>query len=211
MKALILPSLFSALGVLTGAQLAQEPAQEPAPAPTMMEMQMEMMRLAQPGPEHDALTKMVGDWDMSAKMTMPPMPGMDGMPPMESKAKTKQELVLGGRFIRSVAKGSMMGQPVESLSYLGYDRRHDEYVTVGFDTMGTYFVTARGKRGEDGIIRMHGTDDDGFGGQEYTFEIDDSDEDNIVTKVLFSKMGGQTFDPPHTMVEVVQARVAEKE
>lgn len=210
MKALILPSLFSALGILTGTQLAQEPTQEPAQGPSMLEMQMEMARLAQPGPEHEALAQGVGKWTVASKMTMPPMPGMEGMPPMETKATAVEESVLGGRFIRMTTTGSFMGQIMESIAYLGFDRRHGDYIMVAFDTMGTYFVTARGKRGEDGIIRMKGVDDDGYGGQAYTFEIDDSDVDSIKTNLYFDQLAGQDFDPPHKMVEVVQTRVEEE-
>lgn len=206
MKALLIPALFSSLGLMAGTQLPQEPAQDPADGKSMMEIQMEMMRLAQPGPEHEELAKGVGSWVNASTMTMPPMPGMAGMPPMQMSSTAEHEMVLGGRWMRMVTKGTMMGQPMEAITYVGFDRRHGDYVTVAFDTMGTYFVTGRGKRGEDGIIRMHGTDDDGYGGQEYVFEVDDSDPERVTTKLIFAKMGGMTFDPPHTMLEVVQTR-----
>ena len=206
MKQILIPVLCSAIGMFAGAQIPQEPAQEPADAPSMMEIQMEMMRLAQPGPEHEQMAKGVGAWEQTATLTMPPFGGMDSMPPITSTSKSQHEMVLGGRWMRMVTEGTMMGQKVESLTYVGYDRRHDEYVTVAFDTMGTYHVSGRGKRGEDGIIRMYGSDDDGFGGQDYSFEIDDSDPERILTKVIFTKMAGQVLDPPHTMVEVVQTR-----
>lgn len=206
MKQILIPALFSALGMLAGAQLPQEPAQDPGDGASMMEIQMEMMRLAQPGPEHEQLAKGEGAWVQTATLTMPPMGGMDPMPPMTSTARSQHEMVLGGRWMRMVTEGTMMGQKVESITYVGYDRRRDEYVTVGFDTMGTYHVAGRGKRGEDGIIRMYGTDDDGFGGQDFSFEIDDSDPARIHTKVIFTKLAGQVLDPPHTMVDVVQTR-----
>ena len=201
--------LFTALGFLTGATLPQEPApdQEPQEGPSMLEM----MELGQPGPEHAELAKGVGTWDAVSTLTMPPMPGMPEMPPMQSKATTVNEMVLGNRFMRSVSSGMMMGQKTESITYIGFDRRHDEYVVVGLDTMGTYFVTARGKRGEDGVIRLAGSDDDGWGGQDFVFEVDDSDPDRTVTRVIFSKLAGQELDPPHKMVEVVQTRRAEED
>lgn len=69
MKALLIPALFSALGILAGAQLPQEPEQEPGGGPSLMELQMEMMRLAQPGPEHEELAKGVGAWESAVTMT----------------------------------------------------------------------------------------------------------------------------------------------
>jgi hypothetical protein len=68
----------------------------------------------------------------------------------------------------------MMGTPVESVTLFGYDRRHEHYTMVGFDTMGTYYITAAGTYDEaTRTLSLHGTDDDPVMGvvQDYTFDM----------------------------------------
>jgi hypothetical protein len=205
---LALPLGLLGAGFLGGLSAAQDPEEEPPEfdMAEMMRMQQQAMLDAQPGPEHEEIAKGAGTWDVETKIFMPPMPGMQAMDPMTSEAESVNEMVLGGRFLMSRVSGHFMGMETESISFFGFDRRHDKYVTVGLDTMGTYFVTAEGVRDEDGIIRMHGYDDDGMGGQEYFFELDDSDPDRTVMNIYFSKMGPMEFEQPHKMVEMVQTR-----
>ena len=111
-------------------------------------------------------------------------------------------MILGGRFLEIVSKGDFMGQDFESVGFLGFDRRHEVYTAIGLDTMGTYWVSGKGTRGEDGVIRMHGEDDDPAGKQVYTFEYEIISDDEYEDRVVFESIGSQTFDPPHTMVTV---------
>jgi hypothetical protein len=111
-------------------------------------------------------------------------------------------MVLGGRFLRTYAVGEMMGMKTESIAFLGFDRRLEEYVTIGLDTMGTYFITASGKKSEDGVIRMHGVDEDPMGRQVYTFELESVGEDGLITRLFFSEMGGMKFETPYQMMEI---------
>lgn len=161
----------------------------------------EMMRLAQPGPEHELLAERAGDWETSVSVRM--MPGAE---PMRTSGRATSRTILGGRYLQVVSNGTMMGQPFESRSILGFDRRHEEYTIIGLDTMGTYWVTGKGQRDEDGVIRMHGEDLDPTGKQVYTFELEILNEDEHVFRVLFSELGGRTFDEPFPMVEVKSTR-----
>ena len=84
-----------------------------------------------------------------------------------------------------------------------------EYTTVGLDTLGTYFVTGQGPRGEDGVIRMHGEDDDTMGGQVYTFEYEILGPDEHEYRVIFHRIGPTVYEEPFTMVSVRSTRKAD--
>jgi len=157
-------------------------SQEGVPDPAELQrLQMEMM---QPGDEHDLLADMEGEWESAATLWMP------GAPEFSTRMTSTSSLILGDRFLQQWTKGSFMGQPVESLTILGFDRRHGVYTMVGFDTMGTYYITASGKRDPDtGTILFEGRDEDLGGEQVYTFEMAFNGDDEVVTTLTFSKLG----------------------
>jgi hypothetical protein len=188
--------LFIVASAIVHFAVAQEPAQvDPA---TDMEA---MMKLAEPGPEHAELAKLVGQWETKMAIQMQ----MDA-PPMESTATGSARMILGGRFLEIVSTGSFMDMDVESRTIIGFDRRHEEYTFVGLDTLGTYWVTAKGKRGEDGVIRMRGSDDDPMGQQIYAFEYEILGEDEYMYRVIFEQIGPQKYDPPLTMMKAHNTR-----
>lgn len=120
------------------------------------EMQEYMMTSMQPCAEHDRLKAMEGSWIQHVTMRMGP-----DAPEMKVQGSAKNSMVLGGRFLRSEGLGEFMGQPIESLNIMGYDRRYDHYTVVGFDTMGTYYVAAEGKWDDaTKSVRMRGSTHD---------------------------------------------------
>jgi hypothetical protein len=74
--------------------------------------------------------------------------------PMTQTASSTCRRILDGRFLEMVAQGDVMGQTFESMALFGFDRRHEVWTTVGFDTLGTYWVSGAGSRDESGTIRM---------------------------------------------------------
>ncbi len=115
--------------------------------------QQEMMAQAQPGPEHKTLERLAGEWDFSVKFHYP-----DEMTGMKYEGRAVNQMILGNRFLESKADGEMMGMPVGGLYILGFDRRHDHYTVTGFDSQGTYSVSAVGEYDEElGAIRLEGT------------------------------------------------------
>lgn len=179
----------------------QEPDAGTLPAGFDPAMMTEMMRLGQPGPEHEELAKAAGEWESTLTMRM--MPDTD---PMVESVSATAEMILGGRFLEIVSTGKMMGQDSEHRTIMGFDRRHEDYTMIGLDTTGTYWVTARGVRDDDGVIRMHGEDDDPMGKQVYTFEYEVISEDEHEFRVLFSQIGPMVFDEPFCMVTVHSTR-----
>lgn len=124
-------------------------AQEPSAVDKMMAMYEEMAR---PVGEHKRLTDLEGKWKVTTRLWFDPA----GQPTTATGTGTF-ESILGGRFVQS--KFEVEGQLAsESLSILGFDRRTNEYTMVGFDTLGTYYITAAGKWNEaQKAIVMHGS------------------------------------------------------
>jgi len=192
-----------ALFVLTAAGLISLAARPPQDAPSAEDMaaMAEMMRLAQPGPEHAELAKYVGAWTGESSIFMAP-----GAPSMKQASSASCRLVLDGRFLQMESAGDFMGQPFGSMGMFGFDRRNEVWTTVGFDTLGTYWVSGSGPRDDEGVIRMHGRDDSPTGSQVYYFEIDFISDDEFTSSVFFTEQGPQTYDPPFKMVETRYTR-----
>jgi hypothetical protein len=192
----IVPAAIALIALVLVAAAAMPPQDAAPPADTADPM-VEMMKLAQPGPEHEELMKYAGDWECDVTLTMAP-----GVEPIEQTASVTSRPILGGRFLELETTGEFMGQPFESLTILGFDRRHGLWTMVGFDTLGTYWVTAQGERDEDGVIRMHGRDDDPMGAQVFFNEWRLEGDDAFSSSVHFTQLGPQTFDEPFKMVDV---------
>lgn len=146
------------------------------------------LSLAAPGPEHAVIEKFAGDWDCEMKLWMAP-----GAEPVTSTSRETSEMVLGGRFLRTHAVGEMQfgdtSYSVESMGMLGFDRRNGVFTTVGFDTMGTYYITASGVQDpETGAITMYGSDHDEATGvtQTYKFVFRLLDDDHYLIELYFT-------------------------
>lgn len=143
----------------------------------------QMMADMMPGPQHEELSRRVGTWRQVTKYFTEP-----GAPPLTIEGEGVCTMVLGGRFLKCESKGQFMGQPFESLSMMGYDRRTETYTLVAFDTMGTYYVTGEGKKDEKtGTLKLPGTTHDPKIGstERYFFIFRDMSPDSYVSEVWF--------------------------
>ena len=195
MRSVRLPALLAlaALGlVAVTARATQDPPEGMSP-----EAMAQAMELAQPGPEHELLAKHAGEWTVEASLAMAP-----GTEPFTEKGTARMHPILGGRFLQIDVQGAFMGMPFESMTLMGFDRRYGDWTLIGFDTYGTYYVTAKGKRGEDGVVRMDGRDEDLTGPQLYTFVVEFVSDDELVVSTDFTAFAGQTFEEPFRMVSV---------
>ncbi len=179
------PRLIRAVVVVTvltwpGTALAQQ-AERPSPA--QLEQMLEPLR---PTTEHRELERLVGRWTQEVTYQM-------GGPPMRATGTIVNRMGLGGRFLISEGTSSnptgMGDSSVEVLSIYGFDRRTNEYTIVGFDTMGTYYVTAAGGREPDGLIRMKGETLELATGtremRQYDMTMRVVDADTYVTEIIF--------------------------
>lgn len=94
---------------------------------------------AKPVAEHKRLMELTGPWKVTAKLWFSP----EGEP-QTSSGTGNGKMILGGRFLQfdSDTTGAFAAQ---SMTIYGFDRRTNEYTMVGYDTLGTYYITAAGK------------------------------------------------------------------
>lgn len=160
--------------------------------------------LMKPGPEHKQLESLVGGWDLEMKFWMQP-----GAKPISMKAKGENRMILGGRFLSIESKGGEGAFAMESVIIIGFDRRHKKYTSVGFDTMGTYYVTAAGPYDESKqAIVMQGEDADPVLGhvQKYDMVLRIVSPAKYVTEIIFKDEAHTQGKEPFKAVEVTATR-----
>lgn len=98
------------------------------------------MKLAAPGEQHKLLDPFIGKWKTATKIFM----GGPGSPAMESVGTCENKWVLGGRFVYTEQKGTMMGQPFEGMGLTGFDKPRNMFVSMWADNQGTHLLTMKG-------------------------------------------------------------------
>lgn len=102
-------------------------------------MMEQMLKYGTPGKSHDLLKRYVGEWDVDVMTWKDP-----SAPPEKSKATMKNDLILGGRYLRSHFDGSMGGMPAQGLEIIGYDLFKKMYTTFWIDSWSTTFMITAG-------------------------------------------------------------------
>ena len=100
----------------------------------------EALSLGEPGEHHEHLGRLAGDWDLTIRVWQSP----DGEP-LESAGTAEARWILGGRFLWTIYRAELFGEPFEAWSIEGYDNRAQQYVGTWRDTQGTYTLVYRGK------------------------------------------------------------------
>ena len=88
---------------------------------TMMKAWMNYMT---PGPMHKWMEKTNGTWEAEVSQWMDPK-----APPTKAKATNVQTSGMGGRFVMGKFTSTMMGQPFEGMSTMGYDNAKKMFVS----------------------------------------------------------------------------------
>lgn len=103
-------------------------------ADAMMEYYIDAAKTVE---EHKRLAELTGPWNVTTRFWF-------GPEVQTSSGKGEGRMILGGRFVMldSNTKGAF---DAESMSIFGFDRRTSDYTMVGYDTLGTYYITAAGK------------------------------------------------------------------
>jgi hypothetical protein len=175
---------LAALPLLAIGQEAKPKTQLPKAPKTAPPTAEEIARLTAPGPEHEKLAKLVGQWDVSVVM------GARAAAP-KSQGEATIRTTTGGRFlfIEFAAKGQ--AGPVEGTFTIGYDTRHEHFTLIATDNYGVYFVTSQGKRDDKtGKLRLYGSDDDPMMKamgltKEFVHAIDIRDENQLWIEIFF--------------------------
>ncbi|HRO69270.1 MAG TPA: DUF1579 domain-containing protein [Chitinophagaceae bacterium] len=94
---------------------------------------------------HLQLSKLVGDWEGTAKTWFEPDKLAD-----ESPVRGSMRLILGGRFILHEYKGSLSGKPLEGMAIIGYHIGLKKYQCAWIDSFhnGTAIMFSEGEKGD---------------------------------------------------------------
>jgi hypothetical protein len=112
-----------------------------------------MMKAMMPGPEHELLKQMAGKWTCDVKFKMAP-----DQPENTSSGTSVDEMVLGGRFLKSDFSGEFMGQPFHGMGLTGYDTVKKQYVATWMDETSTGMMMMTGSADAAGkVMTMTGS------------------------------------------------------
>jgi len=92
-----------------------------------------------PGKYHEMMAKSVGEWKTVTKYWMDP-----SGEPMVSEGTAVNVMILGGRYLQSTQKTTMMNMPFEGIAIQGYDNAKKEFVSTWIDNMGTGIAYSTG-------------------------------------------------------------------
>lgn len=92
-----------------------------------------------PGEPHKLMADCVGDWTFKMKMWMDP-----SAEPQTYEGTSTSEMILGGRYLRTISKSVMMEMPFEGQMIEGYDNKTKEYTSVWIDNFGTGVAISKG-------------------------------------------------------------------
>lgn len=185
-----------------------DPNMDPA---KMQAMMADYMKSIQPSDRHKVLERMVGDWTVTTKMFMAP-----GAPPTETTGTAHNELVHGGRFIKTETTGKMsmpgpdgkmIDIPMNGLGLFGHDNHRRLYTMAWTSSMSTAVLTASGGLSQDGkSLTLFGEMDEPLTGEvgkavKYAIKFVDTDKYVLeISEVIY----GEAF----RVVEVTHVRKA---
>jgi hypothetical protein len=178
-------------------------SQEQQEKQSQEELMATYMELAQPGEEHKLLASLTGTWNMDIKLWMQP-----GADPMAFPGTCQNKMILGDRFLLSESQGGEGEMYTETHVLIGFDGRHKKFTQVGFDTWGTYYVTATGPYDEKTrTITMYGEDEDPIIGktQKYDMIIRFINENKYITEVVFKDFRTPNQEP-FKSVEIIYTK-----
>src|SRR5262245_59436987 len=99
-----------------------------------------------PGPEHEKLKQLTGEFDAKVKLHVP------GAPAQESKADYKARLDVGGLFLVSEYNGKLLGGNYQGHGLVGYDPHKKKYVGVWVDSMNPSIYSVEGAFDKSGKV-----------------------------------------------------------
>lgn len=192
--ALLAPGSATAQDELPGGMTAQE----------LNEAQLRSFEASQPGEEHALIATLAGEWSQVVRLQ--PAPGAEIL---TFEGTSTNRMVLGGRFLMSESTLLVPGAEAAGIGFLGFDRRTEEFITLGLDEVGTYWVSGRGTADESGrVITMSGEDFDPImeHTQEYDFVYRLIDDDQFVFEIWFKDDLHTQGGGPFKMIEITYTR-----
>jgi Protein of unknown function (DUF1579) len=123
MRAMMKATGFSVVVVLvlSGPGWADDAKSPPTPAAVLKLL----ADAGKPGPEHQKLQPLVGDWSFTMKMWTDP-----SQSPAELKGTVERKWIMDGRFVQETVKGECNGKSFEGLGLIGYHSGEKKFSTV---------------------------------------------------------------------------------
>lgn len=118
--------------------------QQTPPQLTREQIQQNVKEAGTPSAGHAVLKQLEGNWKVESKLWIDP----EGQPEV-SKGKASNKMILGGRYLTSTFKGTMMGKPFEGQSLTGYDNVSKKYFSTWVDSMNTGLFKSEGSANAD--------------------------------------------------------------
>jgi hypothetical protein len=135
----------------------------------------EMMKAMMPGPAHQDLAKLAGDY--TTKSSFRPAPDVE---PVTSTGTAHLAMILDGRFLAEDNTAEMMGRPVTGKRLLGYNNAAKRYEGLWMYTMATGMMRLKGSSPDNGkTIDFEATVDDGKAAQTFKITMKQIDEDHF--------------------------------
>lgn len=143
-----------------------------------------------PGEQHTNLAKGVGEWKVSQKFWMAP-----GGEPMETEGTASAEMIMGGRYLVTNHKGTVMGMPFDGMSIEAYDNAAEKYVSIWIDNMGTGLAYSEGNYNDSGKLVYEGTMTDPMTKSAAWFKqtVEHVDENTINFEMFMKNPDGSEF------------------
>jgi len=139
------------------------------------------------GPEHQALAKRAGTYEVTSKMAGPGAPAGEA-----SKGTATLKTVCDGKFLMEENSGAMMGEKYTGLRLLGYNNDQKAYEATWIYSMSTAFLQMKGKSDDGGkTIKVSG--DVTEGGMKMTLraEYHFTSDDSFVVKLIAGDAGAE--------------------
>ena len=104
------------------------------------------------GPQHASLAAYLGHWDVDIALSIP------GQPAQHSKGGADYSWVIKDRWLGCKITGTVMGQPFEEFTILGYDSYAKNAVEVSVQSIDNSMLLARGPAaaGDADVTAMFG-------------------------------------------------------
>jgi hypothetical protein len=159
----VIASTISAVAIcaiwLGSVSSAPAPQEQPS-AEQIAEMMAKAKKFTQPGEKHKLLEKMIGKWTTETRFVM------GGTRTKAEKGTSETSWLIKGRWVQSVAKGTMMGRPMESVSIFGHDNFKQSYVMSVVSSADTAMLHAEGDMDPGGkVLILYGTLDEYLTGE----------------------------------------------
>ena len=140
-----------------------------------------------PGPEHEVLKKMVGDWTLTMNFGG-----------MESKGTVVYKMDLGGLWLSSTLESELFGAKYSGRGMDSYDPTRKKYVGVWIDSMGTSPLLMEGTYDKEKKTLTMTGDGPGMDGKPTTHKtVSTMPDDDTIN---FSMYSGDAKEPAFTIV-----------